>query len=237
MRWNRTETADLLEEMPASVVSKILASESKETRETVNALLKYPKDSAGSVMTTEYVALRENDTSSGAVAWIREHGDEREDIYNIYVISEHRRLLCVVTVRELLLDKQDLRLDQMMQSMSCRMKTRKISRRWLPWCRRKIPISRHPFSSMPVLVALMPMLMDTGGNAGTQTSTLIIRGMAVDEIRLSDFLRVFWKEFRISLIVGLLLGLINGIRVGIQHANPMLGLLIFIILILDITIA
>lgn len=308
------EAADLLEEMPASVVSKILAAASGDTREKVNALLKYPDESAGSVMTTEYVALEKDTTSTQAIAWIREHGDEREDIYNIYVISEHRRLLGVATIRELLLDHADHRLEELMEKNVISVKTTEDqetaarllakynftalpvvdnenrlvgiitvddavdvlqdessedfekmaamvpqedtyfttsvwghAKNRLPWLlvlmlasiATGVIIEKYEdaFSAMPVLVALMPMLMDTGGNAGTQTSTLIIRGMAVDEIRLSDFLRVFWKEFRISIIVGVILGGINGLRVGLQYGNPMLGILIFVTLILDIVIA
>ena len=82
------------------------------------------------------------------------------------------------------------------------------------------------FETLPVLVALMPMLSDTGGNCGSQTSTLIIRGMALNEINIQDFLKVFWKEFRIGFLVGVVLAITNGVRVMIQYRNLKIAIII-----------
>ena len=92
-------------------------------------------------------------------------------------------------------------------------------------------------ASLPILVAFMPMLMDTGGNCGSQTSTLIIRGLATDEISSKDLLKVIWKELRVALIVGIILGIVNGIRVALQYQNILIAIVVAITLILIVLAA
>ena len=82
------------------------------------------------------------------------------------------------------------------------------------------------FAAVPVLVAFIPMLMGTGGNCGSQSSTLIIRGLAMDEIRLKDYFKALWKEFRVSIVVGIILAIANGIRICMQYQDPKLALVV-----------
>ncbi len=265
--------------------------------------LQYPEDSAGAVMTTEYVSLKEATKVSDAFNWIRKNGDDRKDLYTCYVTDPQKKLIGVVTVRDMLLCKKDVPVSDIMERDIISVRTlddkedaAKLFDRYdlsalpvidneqrlvgiitsddaidvlqdentedfqkmaaivpqedtyfetsvwqhaknrLPWLLilmfssifTGMIIDKYEaaFTTMPVLVALMPMLSDTGGNCGSQTSTLVIRGMAVDEIKLKDFLRVFWKEFRIAIIVGACLALANGVRILIQYHNPVLAMII-----------
>lgn len=304
---NADDMADMIEEMPAGVVERVLSKTDPEMRKDVNQLLQYPEDSAGAIMTTEYISLRADMTVIQAFDSIRRAGNESEDIYTCYVTGNNRILTGVVTVRELLLSDPEKTIGTLMNSHvisvvttedredAARMFDRygftalpvvdnenrlvgmitvddaidtmreEISedfekmaamnpkeddyfntsvmqhvRNRLPWLlvlmfssiATGLIITKYEaaFQTMPLLVALMPMLSDTGGNAGSQTSTLIIRGMAVGEIHLSDFFRVVFKESRIALLCGLALGLINGIRIVIQYHSVTLALIIAITL-------
>ena len=93
------------------------------------------------------------------------------------------------------------------------------------------------FAAVPILVAFIPMLMDTGGNCGSQSSTLVIRGLATDEIKTKDFFRVWWKEIRVAVIVGIILAIINAIRIFIQYRNFKLSIVIGITLIVTAMVA
>ena len=297
------DMADMLEEMPANVVERVLSKTDPQMRADVNQLLQYPEDSAGAVMTTEYVSLKEATKVSDAFDWIRKNGDDRKDLYTCYVTDPQKKLIGVVTVRDMLLCKKDVPVSDIMERDIISVRTlddkedaAKLFDRYdlsalpvidneqrlvgiitsddaidvlqdentedfqkmaaivpqedtyfetsvwqhaknrLPWLLilmfssifTGMIIDKYEaaFTTMPVLVALMPMLSDTGGNCGSQTSTLVIRGMAVDEIKLKDFLRVFWKEFRIAIIVGACLALANGARILIQYHNPVLAMII-----------
>ncbi len=308
------DAVDMVEEMPANVVKRILAMASPDTRKEINQLLKYPEDSAGALMTTEYVALKENTTALAAIDWIRKNGDDREDIYTCYVLDPSRKLIGVVTMRELLLAKDDVKIADLMNENVIQVETSvdkeeaaKLFDRYnlstlpvtdgegrlvgiitvddaldviqeeatedfekmaalapredtyldtpilkhvksrLPWLFvlmfssifTGLIIEKYEiaFAAQPLLVALMPMLMDTGGNAGAQSSTLIIRSMATDEIELKDFVKVFWKECRVSLITGSVLAVANGIRIYIQYHSTSLAVIIVLTLVLDILIA
>ncbi|MDD6715440.1 MAG: magnesium transporter [Firmicutes bacterium] len=297
------DMADMLEEMPANVVERVLSKTDPQMRADVNQLLQYPEDSAGAVMTTEYVALKEATKVSDAFDWIRKNGDDRKDLYTCYVTDPQKKLIGVVTVRDMLLCKKDVPVSDIMEKDIISVRTlddkedaAKLFDRYdlsalpvidneqrlvgiitaddaidvlqdentedfqkmaaivpqedtyfetsvwqhaknrLPWLLilmfssifTGMIIDKYEaaFTTMPVLVALMPMLSDTGGNCGSQTSTLVIRGMAVDEIKLKDFFRVFWKEFRIAIIVGACLAAANGVRILIQYHNPVLAMII-----------
>ncbi len=273
------DMADMLEEMPANVVERVLSKTDPQMRADVN------------VMTTEYVSLKEATKVSDAFNWIRKNGDDRKDLYTCYVTDPQKKLIGVVTVRDMLLCKKDVPVCDIMEKDIISVRTlddkedaAKLFDRYdlsalpvidneqrlvgiitaddaidvlqdentedfqkmaaiVPQAKNRLPwllilmfssiftgmiIDKYEaaFTTMPVLVALMPMLSDTGGNCGSQTSTLVIRGMAVDEIKLKDFLRVFWKEFRIAIIVGACLALANGVRILIQYHNPVLAMII-----------
>ena len=294
------DTVDIIEEMPATVVKRILRNTDPQTRFMINQVLKYPKDSAGSLMTIEYVSLKKDMTVEDAFTRIRRTGVDKETIYTCYVTDGNRRLEGIITVRTLLLangtdligdimedrpisvattadreevvkmfDKYDflalpvvdqesrlvgiITVDDAMDVMQeeadedfAKMaavtpsdesyfkttvfghaKNRII---WLLVLMMAGIITgaiitgyEEAFQAYPMLVAFIPMLMGTGGNAGAQSSTLTIRGMATDEIQLKDYIRVAFKEARISLIVGTGLSIINFIRVYLTYHNWMFG--------------
>lgn len=308
------DLADMVEEMPAGVVERVLARTSPEMRNAVNQLLQYKEDSAGAIMTTEFIALKETMSVKEAFDYIREVADEREDVYTCYITSGARMLEGVVTVKEMLLSGLDEQIGTLMNRNVIHVSTttdqeeaarlfdkynltalpvvdnegrlvgmitvddaidtmreetsedfEKMAalnpkeedyfhtsimehvRNRLPWLlilmfssiATGLVIEKYElaFQAMPALVALMPMLSDTGGNAGSQTSTLIIRGMALGEIRLSDFLKVVFKESRIALICGLVLGIANGLRIFIQYHNIVLASIIAITLVLTVIVS
>ena len=308
------DLADMVEEMPAGVVERVLARTSPEMRNAVNQLLQYKEDSAGAIMTTEFIALKETMSVKEAFDYIRAVADEREDVYTCYITSGARMLEGVVTVKEMLLSGLDEQIGTLMNRNVIHVSTttdqeeaarlfdkynltalpvvdnegrlvgmitvddaidtmreetsedfEKMAalnpkeedyfhtsimehvRNRLPWLlilmfssiATGLVIEKYElaFQAMPALVALMPMLSDTGGNAGSQTSTLIIRGMALGEIRLSDFLKVVFKESRIALICGLVLGIANGLRIFIQYHNIVLASIIAITLVLTVIVS
>lgn len=276
------DTVDIIEEMPANAVSRILKSVDSETRKTINELLHYPKDSAGSIMTTEYVALKKNMTVEQAFAHIRAEGVDKETVYTCYV-TDNRTLIGLVTVKQLLLasyediiedimethvisvhthedqeivanmfDKYDfialpvvdkenrvvgiITVDDAMevmreeheediQAMAAILPSDKsymqtgifeIWKKRIPWLLllllsatftgKIIQSFEAALAGCVALTAFIPMLMDTGGNAGSQASVTIITGLSTDEIGYKDILKILWKELRISLICGLTLG-------------------------------
>lgn len=308
------DLADMVEEMPAGVVERVLARTSPEMRNAVNQLLQYKEDSAGAIMTTEFIALKETMSVKEAFDYIRAVADEREDVYTCYITSGARMLEGVVTVKEMLLSGLDEQIGTLMNRNVIHVSTttdqeeaarlfdkynltalpvvdnegrlvgmitvddaidtmreetsedfEKMAalnpkeedyfhtsimehvRNRLPWLlilmfssiATGLVIEKYElaFQAMPALVALMPMLSDTGGNAGSQTSTLIIRGMALGEIRLSDFLKVVFKESRIALICGMVLGIANGLRIFIQYHNIVLASIIAITLVLTVIVS
>ena len=288
------DTVDLIEDMPANLVSRILRNTDSTTRSQINQLLNYPKDSAGSIMTTEYVYLHPNATVEESFARIRKVGMDKETIYTCYVTDGRRVLDGVVTLRELLLapdnapvrtlmepnvitvrttDDQELAVRALMrydflslpvvdqedrlvgvvtvddvmdvmeeeatedfQRMAAMAPSEKsylktgvlaLAKNPIQW-QQVVMISgmitrgilgryEAAFSVMPLLVTFIPMLTDTGGNAGSQSSTLVIRGMAVGDIALSDFPKVLWKELRVSLLVGAVLSLVNLVRLLLSY--------------------
>lgn len=298
------DAVDALEELPANVVKKILKQASPETRETINRFLKYPENTAGSVMTAEFVDLRETMTVPEAIDRIRKTGADSETIYTCYVIDPSRHLTGVVTVRELLLAKEGETVGDLMDKGVISVTTgcdreeavktlHKYSLLSLPVTdeeKRLVGIitvddamdvmkeeatedfevmsamlpSEKPylktgvftlaknrivwllvlmfssmitggilekyelaFAAMPVLVSFIPMLTDAGGNAGSQASTLVIRGLATGEVSGKDFFRVIWKEIRVAMLVGAVMSAANYIRLLIMYPDkPMLGLVV-----------
>ena len=296
------DTVDMLEELPANLVKRILATVSASDRSMINQLLNYPEDSAGSIMTTEYVDLREEMTVGQAMAHIKKTGIHKETIYTCY-ITERRKLVGIVSAKDLMTTDDGVPIKDLMETEIISVYTHadqeqvaqlftKYDLLALPvidqdgrmvgivtfddamdvmvgeateditkmaainpsektyfetsvlqHAKNRIPwllilmftsiitgtiITRYEnaFAAIPLLVSFIPMLMDTGGNCGSQSATLIIRGIALDEIRFTDLFKVMFKEFRISLIVGAFLAVANGIRIFIQYHNPGLAVVI-----------
>ena len=296
------DTVDMLEELPANLVKRILATVSASDRSMINQLLNYPEDSAGSIMTTEYVDLREEMTVGQAMAHIKKTGIHKETIYTCY-ITERRKLVGIVSAKDLMTTDDDVPIEDLMETEIISVYTHadqeqvaqlftKYDLLALPvidqdgrmvgivtfddamdvmvdeateditkmaainpsektyfetsvlqHAKNRIPwllilmftsiitgtiITRYEnaFAAIPLLVSFIPMLMDTGGNCGSQSATLIIRGIALDEIRFTDLFKVMFKEFRISLIVGAFLAVANGVRIFIQYHNPGLAVVI-----------
>lgn len=307
------DTVDIIEEMPANVVSRILRNTDSDTRKQINQLLNYPKDSAGSVMTTEFVYLKKELTVSEAFEQIRKIGLVKETVYTCYV-TENRRLLGIVTVLGMLVADSDTAVEDIMETNVISVNTHDdreyVARTMSKYDFAAIPVvdnenrivgivtfddamdvlqeentedfakmaavvpaedsyfktsvwshakSRIPWllilmlsatltgmisasfepqiAVIPMLVSFMPMVMGTGGNCGSQSSTLIIRGMAIDEIRLRDFFKVVFKEFRIALICAAVLSVVNSLRVLITYKDPALALVIGLSLIGTVVIA
>ena len=281
------DATDLVEEMPANVVKRILAQADPTTRRMINELLKYPEDSAGGVMTTELMALRPDMTVAQAMDAIRENGFDKETINNCYVTDSSRRLVGVVSLRALVLAKnteepiKDL-MDSKVVSVSTTTDQEDVSKLFEKYGFLAIPVvdaenrlvgivtiddaisilqdeasediakmnaigpsdkpyfkqsmwdlykSRAPwllflmisatFSSLvirgyedalaavTVLTAYIPMLTDAGGNAGSQSTSTIIRGMAVGDIQPHDLPRILWRESRVALLCGGTLAVCN----------------------------
>ena len=281
------DATDLVEEMPANVVKRILAQADPATRRMINELLKYPEDSAGGVMTTELMALRPDMTVAQAMDTIRENGFDKETINNCYVTDSSRRLVGVVSLRVLVLAKnteepiKDL-MDSNVVNVSTTTDQEDVSKLFEKYGFLAIPVvdaenrlvgivtiddaisilqdeasediakmnaigpsdkpyfkqsmwdlykSRAPwllflmisatFSSLvirgyedalaavTVLTAYIPMLTDAGGNAGSQSTSTIIRGMAVGDIQPHDLPRILWRESRVALLCGGTLAVCN----------------------------
>ena len=289
---------DLVEEMPANVVQRVMRNSSTKNRRLINQYLDYPDDSAGSLMTCEYVYLKKTLTVKNAFTVIRNTGIDKETVYTCYVTSPERKLEGVVSVLELLLadpdklvgdimttapifvhtldDKEDVakmfshydlialpvvdkeerlvgiitvddavdviqeentedfeRMAGMSPSENTYLKTPvwKLAKNRILWLLILMisgmvngSLLEHyeaAIATIPLLVSFIPMLMDTGGNSGAQASTMVIRGLALDEIENKDVFRVWWKEVRVAGMVGLTLSIVNFARIVIQyHSNP-----------------
>jgi len=308
------DTVDIIEEMPTDVVERILNQVSKETRTQINKLLQYPEDSAGSLMTTEFIDLKEDMLVKDAISYIRKVGRDREDIYKGYILSSNRTLIGIVDAKDLIISDNNTKITDIMKENNILIQTLddqelvgKMFNRYnetsLPVVDKenhvvgiitiddaidvikeeaeedfeimaavtpndetylKTSIFKHAknriiwllllmissaisgaiinhyenaFATLPILVAFIPMIMDTGGNCGSQSATLVIRGLALDEIKLKDWLKVMWKEFRVAIGVGLILALANGIRIYLQYKDLKLSLVVGATLILTALVA
>lgn len=281
---------DLLEEMPAKVVKKILKYSNVEERKLINEFLNYPDNSAGSLMTIEYVDLKKDMTIQKAIEHIKANGVNKETIYTCYVIGDERKLEGIISLRNLILSDYSLHIKDIMkkdivyvhthddqeevahvfkkydliavpvvdsesrltgiitvddivdvieqentedfQKMAAMAPSEeeylntgvlKLAKNRLMWLiilmisatftGGIIKRFEDVLQSVVILTAFIPMLMDTGGNAGSQSATLVIRSIALGEIKGKDTLKVIWKEFRVSLIVGVILSFINFLRI------------------------
>ena len=287
------DTVDVIEEMP---------------------LLQYPEDSAGSIMTTEFVDLKEDMTVAQAFEKIKKIGLKKETVYNCYVLDKNRKLVGVIDLKDLLVSERDELVKNLIDTDIVAVKTiddrEEVAKAFDKYGYVAMPVVdkeerlvgivtvddaidviveeasedfekmaaitpteegyfktsvfqhaknrilwllvlmlssivtgtiitnyEEAFAALPVLVAFIPMLMDTGGNCGSQSSTLIIRGLATDEIKLKDFFKALWKEIRVALIVGVILAIANGIRICIQYKNFKLALVVGLTLIGVVTIS
>ena len=283
------DTVDIIEEMPANVVKRIIATSDAETRRAINELLHYPEDSAGSIMTVEYVSLKPEMTVRQAIDHIRETGVDKETIYTCYVTDDYRHLLGVCTAKDLLLadaatlvsaimdtnviyastteDKEDVAKEmskydflampvadkekrlvgivtfddaidviqdeatediEMMAAITPTdkpyMKTGVFAtwKKRIPWLLllmisatvtgSSITSVEDALSASIVLTGFIPMLMDTGGNAGSQASVSIIRGLSLGEIEYKDIGRILWKEARVAFLCGVSLAAANFVK-------------------------
>ena len=307
------DTVDMLEELPANLVTRILSVVDKDTRTQINAILNYPEDSAGSIMTTEYVSFKKNMTVAAAVAHIKETGIHKETIYTCYVLDS-RRLIGIVSAKDLLTSDDNEHIEDIMEteiiSVDTHTDKEDVAKTLSKYDLLAIPVldadglmvgivtvddamdvmedeateditkmaAMNPseksyfetsvwghaknrivwllvlmlsstvtgsilthyeaaFQAIPLLVSFIPMLMGTGGNCGSQSATLVIRGLALDEIHFSDIFRVMFKEFRISLIVGFILAAANGLRILIMYRNIQMALVISLSLVATIIIS
>lgn len=309
------DVVDMLEELPAGVVKRVLKNATPQTRELINQFLNYPENSAGSIMTAEYVGLRQGMTVEEAFSYIRKNGVDKETIYTCYVMDAKRMLEGVVTVKDLLMNPYQAVLRDIMDTNVIKAVTtddqEEVMEKFHHYDLLSMPVVDHenrlvgivtvddivdvmeqeatedfekmaamtpsekPYlktsvfklaknrilwllilmlSSMitggilgryeealavlPLLVTFIPMLMDTGGNAGSQSSTLIIRGMAVGEIEPSDVFKVLGKEIRVGLLVGIILGAVNFVRLTIMYpGNEMICLTVVLSLFATVIMA
>jgi len=292
------DIVDIIEEMPSNVVKKILKNTDAKDRHTINLLLKYPDNSAGSIMTTEYMDLKKDMKVSQAIAKIRNTVEDMENVYTCYVISEDRKLEGVISLKELITNEDDtvvknimnrnfvsvhtnddqehvaeiikkynlivlpvtdienrllgiITIDDIMdvveqeatedfhkmagitpveesylKTSAFTMARQRIS--WLivlmisaTFTGRIIKSYEDVLQSVVILSSFIPMLMDTGGNAGAQSSTIVIRALALGEVNPKDIFKILKKEFSISFIVAVVLAGINYLRLITLTKTPL----------------
>lgn len=283
------DTVDVLEEMPANVVDRLLLVTDEEKRAQINQLLQYPEDSAGSVMNVDYIALSKEMTVEEAILKIRQVGLNRETIYTCYV-TEKKHLIGVVDIKDLLTTGESRSVEEIMDTNMLYAQTtddqEEVARMIMKYGLIALPIvdhehcmvgivtvddamivlqeeetedisimagvnpneesyfgttvtehvkSRLPWllvlmlsaivtqmvmnrynnalAVMPQLAGFIPMLTGTGGNCGSQSSTLMIRGLAIGEIEFGDLFKVIWKEIRIAICISIILAVVNGVRI------------------------
>ena len=285
------DAADLVEEMPANVVRRILAQADPEMRSSINQILRYPENSAGALMTMEYVSLRPDMTVEEAILRIRRQGVDKETIYTCYVLDKDRTLLGIVTVKDLLLaESDDTEIREIMTSNIISVTTQddqeEVAKMFSKYNFLALPVvdtenrmvgivtfddamdvmeeeatedmeimaamtpseksylKSSPFdlykhripwlmllmvsatftgmiitsfesalALLPALTAFIPMLMDTGGNCGSQSSVTVIRALSLDELEFSDALTVLWKEIRTAVLCGITLAAVCFLKV------------------------
>ncbi|HNW04496.1 MAG TPA: magnesium transporter [Oscillospiraceae bacterium] len=280
------DAAALVEEMPASVVKRILNQADPEKRRMINEILNYPEDSAGSIMTTEYVDLRPGMTASEAIDHIRRTGIDKETIDTCYVTDKSRILIGTISIRTLILANGGFAISELMEphviSVSTMEDQESVANMFAKYNFTALPVvdaenrlvgivtvddamdvivaeatediekmaaitpSERPYLKTPileiwksrilwllllmisatftgmiithfedalaayvVLTAYIPMLMDTGGNSGSQSSVTVIRSLSLNDLEFSDIFRVVWIEARVALLCGLTLGVVN----------------------------
>lgn len=284
------DTIDFLEEMPSNIVKRVLQATDENTRKLINQFLNYPEDSAGSIMTIEYVDLKKEMTVKQALEHIKETGVDKETIDTCYVLDENRILEGIIPIRKLILSDDSVPLKDIidtdpvyinthddqekiatlfkkydlismpvvdnerrlvgivtiddvvdiidqentedLQKMAAMQPSEEEYLKTNAWVLAKHRIAwlvilmisatftgniitkfNEVLQSIVILASFIPMLMDTGGNAGSQSSTLIIRGLALGEIKTKDIFKVVWKEVQVSFICGLVLSVLNFLRI------------------------
>lgn len=293
------DIVDIVEEFPANIVKRLVENTDETKRKLINQFLRYPEDSAGSIMTIEYVALKKEMNVAEALALIKKVGVDKETINTCYVISSDRKLEGVVSIRQLILNDSHVIIKDIMDTHIIRAQTLddqetvadtfkkydflalpvvdtenrlvgiitiddivdiieeentedfeimagmqpskteymrstpwELSKNRIPWLLilmisalftgRIIESYEGAISKVAALATFLPMLMDSGGNAGSQSSTLVIRGLALGEIQTKDFLKVLWKEIRVSFIVGFALVVANFIRLYVLGGRELM---------------
>ena len=283
------DTVDIIDEMPANVAKKILKATDVQTRKLINQLLAYPDDSAGSIMTTEYIDLKKDMTVDQAFDRIRTIGFDAEEIYSCYVTDRGRHLLGIVSVKDLLLNKKDCKIEDIMDSNVISAHTlddkEDVANMFEHYDVLALPVvdkenrlvgivtvddaidvlqeeatediekmaailpSEHTYfrtgifetfkaripwllllmisatftgsiianfegklSKFIALIAFIPMLMDTSGNSGSQSSVTVIRSISTGDIEFGDIFKVLWKEFRVSILCGIVLAGVNALK-------------------------
>ncbi|MBQ4487639.1 MAG: magnesium transporter [Oscillospiraceae bacterium] len=307
------DTVDIIEEMPANVVSRILKAADPQKRRQINELLNYPEDSAGSIMTTEFVYFKDDDTVSECMARIRSVGLVKETVYTCYV-TRRRRLVGTISLLDLLVadkteqvgsimdtsfvsvhvhdDQEDvsrlaarhdlaavpvvddenrivgiITFDDVMDVMADE-SAEDIAKMGAVapqedsyfetsvWSHVKSRIGwllvlmisatltgfitnrfEAQIAAVPLLVAFMPMLTDTGGNCGSQSAAMVIQGMALDEIVTGDFFKVIKKELAISLICAAILAAVNFTRIMLFYHNIMIATVVSLTLICTVVLS
>lgn len=309
------DTVDFLEEMPANVVKRVLINADSNTRNLINQFLDYPDDSAGSIMTIEYVDLKKEMTVKQAIERIKATGIDKETIDTCYVTDHNRVLEGIINIRKLILSNESeivkdimetdvkrifthdsreeivalfkkydyfvmpvvdnenrlvgiVTMDDILdiidqentedfQKMAAMQPSEKeylktnaftLAKHRIPWLLLLMIsatftgsiIRRYDdaLQAVMILASFIPMLMDTGGNAGSQSSTLIIRGLALGEIKMNDFFRVLWKELQVSFIAGITLAVVNFLRIYfIEKTELLVALTVCITLFLVVILA
>ena len=309
------DAVDLLEELPAYVVKRVLKNAKSETRNLINQFLRYEENSAGSIMTAELIHLRKNMTVDSAFEKVRKVARDMETIYTCYVTDEGRRLEGVVSIKSMILSDPNVLLGEIMEddviSVSTDDDREEVAALFSKYGLLSLPVVDHerrlvgivtvddavdvineeatedfeimaamrpsekPYlrtgvfslaknrimwllvlmisamltgkvhekfesacAAFPLLVTFIPMLTGTGGNAGSQSSTLIIRGMALSEISMKDIGRVIWKEIRVSVLVGFALSAVNYARLLMMYPdNALLAFVVALSLFATVIIA
>ncbi|NLM74429.1 MAG: magnesium transporter [Clostridiaceae bacterium] len=309
------DMVDIVEEMPANVVNRILMNTDAKTRMLVNELLKYPEDSAGSIMTTEFISLNAEMTIADAIKRIREKGFDSETIDTCYVTDNVRHLIGFVTIRTIILSDENLKIQDVMErgiisvgtledqetvanlfekydltvlpvvdndtrlvgivtvddaidvlrkeatedieKMAAITPTDKpylkkttfeIWKSRIPWLLALmisatftgmiITSFEDTLKTYVLLTAYIPMLMGTGGNSGSQSSVTIIRSLSLSEIEFGDIFRVLWKEFRIAIMCGLTLAVVNFAKlIAFDHTGVYIALTVSLTLVVTISVA
>ncbi len=316
------DTVDIIEEMPATIVKRILKNTDAQTRASINTLLKYPEDSAGSIMTPEFVDLKKNNTVEDAIKRIRRTGVDKETIYTCYVTDESRHLIGVTTVKELLLHENDVKIEDLMETnviyinthddqetaadllskydflalpvvdMEQRLvgiitvddamdvlvdentedihkmnaimpnekpylkmgvfETWKSRIIWLlclmvsaTFTSMIINAFENQLSALIVLTSFVPMLTGTSGNAGGQASAVIIRALSLKEVDYKDIFKVLWKEFRVGIVCGVTLAVVNFVKIwlidrsllGMSDITVWVDLVISLTLVIEVIFA
>ena len=284
------DTVDFIEEMPANIVDKILKNTSSDKRKLINQMLKYPENSAGSVMTVEYISFKDNYTVKQAIEYYRKVAIDKEETDICFVTDTKKKLVGIISLKTLILSKDDSYIQNEMDTNFVSVLTlddqEEIAALFRKYDLTTMPVVDHEdrlvgvitvddivdvidqentediqkmaamnpsdeeylkesvlslakhrilwllvlmisatftglvikkyediLQSAVYLAVFIPMLMDTGGNAGSQSATLVIRGIALEEIEFSDIFKVIWKELRVSILVGFILSAVNFIRI------------------------